>query len=272
MRPLPSCGRRRISVPPGDQPLIDRFRRARRDDTLAVLEGFHPLKHALRFGAYVVETVTSDAGRLAELTQSLAPDLAGTLGRDARVVADSVFRQLSPYPPSTGVISLARRRRTLPPAFAEGFPAPLVFLENPRSHANIGAAIRVAAAVGVAGVLTTGEHDPWHPAALVGSAGLHYALPVVGERDAIFREDAALPTYLAGRPLIAVDPAGEPLRAGMIPEGAILAFGSERSGLSRELLAAADALIAIPMQPGVSSLNLATAVAAVLYCWRLGGS
>ncbi len=49
----------------------------------------------------------------------------------------------------------------------------------------------------------------------------------------------------------------------------MLAFGTERQGLSPELLARADALLSIPMRPGVSSLNLATSVAAVLFAWRL---
>ena len=44
-----------------------------------------------------------------------------------------------------------------------------------------------------------------------------------------------------------------------------LAFGSERRGLSTALLDAADARVALPMRDGVSSLNLATAVAATLY-------
>jgi len=49
----------------------------------------------------------------------------------------------------------------------------------------------------------------------------------------------------------------------------VLAFGTERHGLSRELLESADARISIPMRAGVSSLNLATSVAAVLFAWRL---
>ena len=48
----------------------------------------------------------------------------------------------------------------------------------------------------------------------------------------------------------------------------MLAFGTERDGLSDELLARADARVALPMRPGVSSLNLATAVAAA--GWSLG--
>ena len=59
------------------------------------------------------------------------------------------------------------------------------------------------------------------------------------------------------------------IAAAELPARAVLVFGTERQGLSDELLAAADARLAIPMRAGVSSLNLATSVAAVLFAWRL---
>jgi TrmH family RNA methyltransferase len=58
----------------------------------------------------------------------------------------------------------------------------------------------------------------------------------------------------------------------MIPTAAVLAFGAERDGLSDELLARAQRRVALPMSPGVSSLNLATAVAATLYALKLARS
>ena len=67
------------------------------------------------------------------------------------------------------------------------------------------------------------------------------------------------------RPLVAIDPGGEDLRAAGLPPRAILAFGTERYGLSPALLERADARLGIPMREGVSSLNLATSVAAVLF-------
>jgi TrmH family RNA methyltransferase len=72
-----------------------------------------------------------------------------------------------------------------------------------------------------------------------------------------------------GRPLIAVDPSGSALRPADLPPRALLAFGTERHGLSDELLERADERLGIPMRSGVSSLNLATAVAAVLFARRL---
>jgi TrmH family RNA methyltransferase len=240
--------------------LIPRFRRARRDPALAVLEGFHALKHALRFDAPLLEVVVSSDAPLERLAAALAPDLSKRLRELAQPVEPSVFAQLAPLPPPTGVIALAERRAGDPARMlCDRREAPVVLLEDPRDLGNMGACVRVAAAADAAGVLTTGSHDPWHPDALRGAAGLHYALGV-----ARLKEIPAL-----DRPLLAIDPEGEPLAPGALPARAVLAFGTERYGLSDELAGSADAKLSIPMRPGVSSLNLATSVAAVLFAWRL---
>jgi len=240
--------------------LVQRFRAARRDRGLAVLEGFHALKHALRFGAEIVEAVASDPAELERLAAELAPDLAGSLAGRVVPVDPAELARMVPHAPRTGAVAIARR----PPVdvaavLAEGRPAPVVLLEDPRTMGNMGACVRVAAAAGAAAVLTTGSNDPWHPEALRGAAGLHFALPV-----------AAIETLPgAGRPLVAIDPDGADAGLHDLSPRSILAFGTERYGLSAELLDRADARLAIPMREGVSSLNLATAVAAVLFARRL---
>jgi RNA methyltransferase, TrmH family len=247
---------------PSNGSLIPRFGRARRDRSLAVLEGFHALKHALRFDADVLEVVCADRGALARLSAALAPELSEQILALAREVPPDVLARLAPLVPPTGVISLARRPAVDPAAvLADDRPAPAILLEDPRDLGNMGACVRVAAAADAAGVLVSGGHDPWHPDALRGAAGLHYALPVAGL-------PGGLPSALE-RPLLALDPAGEPLRPAALPARALLAFGSERHGLSPGLLERAQARVAIPMRAGVSSLNLATSVAAVLFAQRL---
>lgn len=236
--------------------LVQRYRAARRDRELAVLEGFHALKHALRFGAEVREAVATEPGELERLAAELAPDLVGSLAARVTPVDADLLERIVPHAPHTGVVAIARRPRIDPAAvLADTREAPIVLLEDPRTMGNMGACVRVAAAADAAGVLSTGGNDPWHPEALRGAAGLHFALPV-----------AALAELPAGdRQLVAIDPEGEDLVASEISPRAILAFGTERYGLSGELLARADARAAIPMREGVSSLNLATAVAAVLF-------
>ncbi|HEV3033512.1 MAG TPA: TrmH family RNA methyltransferase [Solirubrobacteraceae bacterium] len=246
-----------------DGSLIPRFGRARRDPALAVLEGLHPLKHALRFGANVLEAVTRDAAELERLAGELAPDLSARLAGLVREIEPAVFDQLAPLAPSTGVIAIAERPSVdLAAVLADDRPAPVVVLEDPRDLGNLGACVRVAAAADAAGVLATGSHDPWHPDALRGAAGLHFAVPVA-------RLQSLEQLRERDRPLLAIDPDGEPLDPSELPTRAVLAFGTERHGLSGELLERADARLRIPMRAGVSSLNLATSVSAVLFAWRL---
>ncbi len=271
--------------------LAERCRAARRDPELAVLEGLHALKHALRFGGEIVEAWTRDPHALDRLARSLAPDVAGAIADLAIPIDDDAFAELAPSPHPTGVIALARRPTVDPtgllaaprPGRGEARdddgprPGPVVLLERPTHHGNIGAVVRVAAAAGATGVLVTGPHDPWHPSSIRGGAGLQFALPVASlEPDGVERAMGS------ERPVVVLDPRGEPLGAGepgaVGPStgdagrkeapglaGALLVFGSERTGVSRRLLERADRRVSIPMRPDVSSLNLATAVAAVLY-------
>jgi RNA methyltransferase, TrmH family len=256
---ISKCHYRRVK----DGSLIPRFGAARRDPALAVLEGFHPLKHALRFDAHVLEVVCRDLPELDRLAAQLAPDVSARIHALARQIEPEVFDQLAPLAPSTGVMALAERPRLEPGAvLADPRPSPVVLLEDPRDLGNMGACVRVAAAADIAGVLTTGTHDPWHPDALRGAAGLHYAVPVC-------RLERLEVIEALDRPLLAVDPTGEALDPSELPARALLAFGTERHGLSHEITARAEAHVGIPMRAGVSSLNLATSVAAVLFAWRL---
>jgi RNA methyltransferase, TrmH family len=240
---------------------VVRFRTARRDPELTVVEGFHALKHALRFGAEVVEGVALDPAELDRMAGELAPDLAGRFAGMVETVDAEELAAMVPLVPHTGVVAIARRPPLdLAATLAELRPAPVVLLEDPRNMGNIGACVRVAAAADAAAVLTTGANDPWFPDAVRGSAGLHFALPVAAVRE--------LPA--SDRPLLAIDPEGEELRPAELPPRAVLAFGTERHGLSGEVLERADGRVAIPMREGVSSLNLATSVAVTLFAMRLG--
>ena len=237
-----------------------RYRTARRDPELTVVEGFHALKHALRFGAELVEAVAVDPASLDAMAGELAPDLAGQLARRVERVDKETLADLVPLVPHTGVAAIARRPRVdLAAALADPAPAPAVLLEDPRNMGNIGACIRVSAGAGAAALITTGENDPWHPDAVRGAAGLQFALPVA-KVEALPRSD---------RPLLAIDPEGEELAPDQVPPRAILAFGTERHGLSGEVFERAEARISIPMREGVSSLNLATSVAIVLFAMKL---
>lgn len=237
-----------------------RFRDARKDRNMAVLEGFHPLKHALKCQAQILHAVTDNLDEVLALSRRFSPELTDTIEESVIVVSKELFQLLFRDSRRTAVLSIARRQIvSAESVLKEDRKTPLVLLEEPSHHGNIGAVIRVAASAGASAVVTTGKHDPWHEEAIRGSAGLHYALPVA--------HATSLGVYQG--PLVAFEPKGDTLRLGDVPSGAVLAFGSERQGLSDELLAKADQCIRIPMEPNVSSMNLASAVAVALYAWRL---
>lgn len=219
-----------------------------------VLEGVHALKHALRFGARVGRIVSPDPAELARLLADLAPDVAVPVEVEEvdEVAWDALARGGLPSP----CLALADRPVQDPVAvLAHRGERPVVLLDEPRHLGNVGAAVRVAAAAGADGLVVLGGVDPWHPSAVRGGAGLQFALPV-GRVD----EVPATP-----RPIVAIDAGGAPLGSVELPPDAVLAFGSERRGLSDAVRQRAATTVAIPMRPGVSSLNLATAVAVLLY-------
>ncbi len=239
---------------PQPQMELSAVNRARRTSGLVVLEGFHAITHAVRFGAEILGVWTADPEELEDLRRRLAPDIQLT----AEVVDTETLKAVVPR---AQVVAVARRPAQPDPDTVLAGPGHVVLLEDPRHLGNLGAVVRVAAAAGAAGVMTTGRQDPWHSDALRGSAGLHFALPVHHLRT----------VRTQGRPLVALDPDGEPLEPAGFPPAAVLAFGTERDGLSDELLTQAQHRVALPMAPGDSALNLATAVAATLYALRFGG-
>ena len=231
---------------------VTRVRAARHDPDRVLLEGMHALKHAVRFGADVEVVVTPDATALQQLFDGLAADVSlpvRPLELDAETWRTLVARDL-PSP----ALSVARRPRVTPEQVLTA-AGRIVVLEQPRHLGNVGAVVRVAAAAAAGGVLVVGSSDPWHPTAVRGAAGLQFALPVT-RADHLPRID---------RPLVALDGGGAPLGPGVLPSDAVLLVGTERGGLSDDLRRRADARVAIPMRDGVSSLNLATAVAVALY-------
>ncbi|GHI06351.1 rRNA methyltransferase [Streptomyces cellostaticus] len=229
-----------------------------------LLDGFHALKHALRFGAEVPVAVTTDRRAALALAAELAGDVRDTLDALLTEVPEETYASLVPRPHPTGVAALAvrpSREANLRALAHTPRTAPVVVLDHPRNLGNAGAVIRLAAGFGATGVVTTGTLDPWHPTVVRGGAGLHFATAV--ERLEV--------EELPAGPLFALDPEGEDIRGTKLPDDAVLAFGSERSGLSADLRARADHLLALPMRPQVSSYNLATSVAMTLYHWSAAG-
>jgi TrmH family RNA methyltransferase len=243
---------------PQEAELTRRFYAAYRSPRLAVLEGFHPARHALAFGARLDVAVTYDRQKLLALAERLAPDSISGIADALQVVSRERFTRLAQRSLSSPLLSIcARPDYDIAGALGER-DKPVVHLYRPRNPGNVGAVIRVAAAADLGAVTVSGQ-DPWSPVAIRSATGLQFALPVARTE---------LPTS-CGRPIVAVDPDSAPLDTASLSRDSILVVGGERHGLPAWVRESAHRSVGVPMKPGVSSLNLATALAAVLYSWRI---
>lgn len=140
---------------------------------------------------------------------------------------------------------------------------PLIFLESCEKPGNLGAILRSVDGAGAAGVLLSSDSvDLGNPNVLRASLGTLFHVPVVpgpAEELAEFMAAHELPIF-ATTPEASVAPWQVPLG-----ERCVLAFGSEKDGLSRAWLERAQARVALPMRGIADSLNLSASTAVFLY-------
>ncbi len=131
---------------------------------------------------------------------------------------------------------------------------PVVVLAGVSDPGNAGTIIRSAAATGAAGVVfTPGSVDPTNPKCVRASAGAVFALPVGAVSD---------PAEL-GLPTVGAVAGGDDPGAVDLSGPVALVLGQEAQGLPDGLVF--DAEVALPLDGGVESLNVAMAATVLLY-------
>lgn len=236
--------------------LYEKSKKGKED--VVVIEGVHAFKHAARFGAEFVDVIVHDKEEVKELMESIATKKdVDNVEKHAREISREEFDDIASDSLRTGLIALAKKPQY---KISDVADKQIVFIENSRDIDNVGAVVRVTAAYGVGAVCVSGEVSPWHWLAVRAGAGLQWAVPVIHINSI---EDIA-----KDRRVYACDADGESMQEFTMEKNAILVFGTERDGITDELKERSDHIVSIPMQGGVSSLNLATSVAAFLY----GGS
>lgn len=191
--------------------------------------------------------------------------VAAARARDIPVVpvAAHVLAAISEVETPQGVVAVIRR----PPPAADPIPVHpdllLLVVDRVQDPGNLGTMLRTADAAGAtAVVLLPGTVDPYNPKSLRASMGALFHLPVlewpVHRLRPFLRE--------RGMRLLAADVAGAvDYRAADYRRPLALAVGNEGEGVEPELLAAADAVVRIPISGRAESLNVAVAAALLLY-------
>lgn len=246
-----------------EQKTINQFQRERKgNESFVIVEGYHALKHAFRFGGEIQTVYLVDNYDSQNFGETVRDDVfENFLTKNATTLSADEFGLLTQGATRTGVIARVRRVET---TAEEIFSSDhIVVLENPRDLNNLGAVVRVCAARGNTSLIVTGDASPWHAHAIRGGAGLQWALPIVSATVSdVF---ASVEQDVKNCKVYACTDEGDSMYEADLTGKKVLVFGTEREGITKVVRERADQKIAIPMQEGVSSLNLATSVSAVLY-------
>ncbi|HEV2762295.1 MAG TPA: RNA methyltransferase [Pyrinomonadaceae bacterium] len=236
-----------------------------RERGLMFVEGVRLCEEAARSSVRVEDVLYS--GRLLEDDRGarLLERLSGGARRVASVDED-VLAFASDTKTPQGVVALARRpltgREVLESRAVEN-PL-LVVLHGVGNPSNAGAMMRVAEAAGADGVITTaGSVDLFSPKALRGAMGSSFRLPVWAGAE--FAEAVGW-CRERGVQTVSADVRARAAHTDVDwTRPCAVVMGSEGAGLLDAERAATDLQMRIPMRPPVESLNVAVALAVVLY-------
>ncbi|MEU8139962.1 TrmH family RNA methyltransferase [Streptodolium elevatio] len=207
--------------------------------------------------------------------------LAAESGAPVYVAAPEIVERVTGYHVHRGALASMQRKPLPEPAELLGLTGPsatagqtgpgrIAVFEGFVDHANLGAAFRSAAALGIGAILLSPDcADPLYRRAVKVSMGAVFSVPyarfaewpsgLAVLRDAGYRVLAMTPDERA-KPLDELPPEQF--------ERCALVLGSEGHGLSRGALDAAHEWVRIPMAAGIDSLNVAAASAVVFYATR----
>ncbi|MGD0976120.1 MAG: RNA methyltransferase [Candidatus Korobacteraceae bacterium] len=228
------------------------------EDGYCAIEGVRLLEEALRSGLRVKAVFFSQSAR--ERANRLLPQIS--THADTLLLPDAVFRSAVATETPQGVAALVKLKTF---AFADllGNNPLLLGAAGVQDPGNLGTIIRSAEAMGASGVLTMeGTVHAINPKVIRASAGSLFRLPVVkmdsAEAVRNLRDQGA-------RILATSSHKGIPLDEADLTEACCIFVGSEGAGISKELIAEADEVIAIPHSERVESLNAGVAASIILY-------
>lgn len=151
---------------------------------------------------------------------------------------------------------------------APEMPSRILLLDDLTDPHNVGAAIRTATAFALDGIVLAGPAAPPLGGAVAKAAvGLLGRVPIVRESVAA---DAIKLLQDEGYWILGADAEGGDLGTIDVPSRWVLCLGAEGRGLRAKTRSRIDERVAIPMAPGVESLN--TSVAAGILLWELSRS
>lgn len=180
------------------------------------------------------------------------------------IVLDKVLSEAADTTTPQGVIAIVRQPVYSLEEIVSNRKANLLILENVRDPGNLGTIIRTAEGAGVTGIIITKESvDIFNPKVVRSTMGALYRMPFVYVDcllDVLKQlKQNNVKTYASH--LAATSYYDEEV----YPEKTAVIIGNEANGISETISAMADALIKIPMEGAVESLNAGVAASILMY-------
>ena len=238
-----------------------------RDAAAAWVVGFHAVLAALEHQRDRVEVVCIAEGTVGGRAGRVL-DAARSAGVRCHPLAR---RQLDEIAAGTAHNGFAARLAPVALAAAGALlelpgPVCLIGLDTLEDPHNLGAVARLAAGLGLGGIVVSGPHPPPLGGAVAKVAA--GTLPLVRIAHVGSLGDFARQAKDAGFWVVGADMEGTPVTGFELPERLLLCLGAEAGGLRAKTRAALDATVAIPLAAGVESLNLSVATAILAWEWR----
>lgn len=275
-----------VLLAPGDQPIGDngrvpdlhltsatnprlkalvglRKRRTREAEGVTLVEGYDELALALAAGVrprvlYVCTNLMLDAPRQQDVVHT-----ARQAGAEIVTVARAAFEKVAYREGPDGFLAVVPSVQAHPQELDLPQNPLLLVGEGIEKPGNLGAMLRTADAVGVDGVIAAEPVTDWgNPNVVRGSKGTVFSVPVAAATTA----DTLEWLRESGIPLVAATPDTDVMHTDVdYTAGVAVAVGTEKYGLSDDMLDAATTRVRIPMVGQVNSLNVATSAAILLY-------
>lgn len=180
------------------------------------------------------------------------------------VLEDAVFRKVSDTVTPQGILCVVKRADYSLEVTCNSANPLFLLLEDIRDPGNLGTIIRTGEAAGITGVIMSKETvDIYNPKTIRATMGSIYRVPFWYEEDfhGVIRQlqNRGIRTY-------ATHLQGEVFYTdNSYQNGTAFLIGNEANGLQEDTAALADAMIKIPMEGQVESLNAAIAASLFLY-------
>ena len=183
---------------------------------------------------------------------------------DVEIITDTIFKEISETKTPQGIMGIVKQPEYSLEEILHNPSALLLVIEDVRDPGNLGTMLRTAEGAGITGVIYNASTvDIFNPKVIRATMGSLYRVPFCQVEDF---EKSLKKIKECGITLFAAHLQGMDYDTeGSFQKKCAFMIGNEAKGLSEEASAMADALIKIPMQGQVESLNAAVASAILMY-------